>query len=39
MPLDNAFLLEVQRNGGATDADAGGPGASFMPLLGGPIDI
>jgi len=29
MPLDNAFAGEVQANGGATDADSGGPGASF----------
>jgi hypothetical protein len=29
MPLDNAFGLEVQANGGGTDAGSGGPGASF----------
>jgi hypothetical protein len=29
MLLDNAFLLEVQRSGGATNARSGGPGASF----------
>jgi len=31
MFLDNAFRGEAQRNGGATDARSGGPGASFMP--------
>jgi hypothetical protein len=29
MPLDNAFQAAVQANGGASDAGAGGPGASF----------
>jgi hypothetical protein len=31
MPLDNALAVEVQANGSAADASAGGPGASFMP--------
>jgi len=35
MLLDNAFEFEVQANGDATNASAGGPGASFMPKLGG----
>jgi hypothetical protein len=34
MLLDNAFAIEVQANGGATNACSGGPGASFMPKLG-----
>jgi hypothetical protein len=29
MFLDNALAVEVQANGGATDAGSGGPGASF----------
>ncbi len=29
MPLDNAFPVEVQANGGWSSAGSGGPGASF----------
>jgi hypothetical protein len=35
MLLDNAFDSEVQASGGCTNARSGGPGASFMPKLGG----
>jgi hypothetical protein len=34
MPLDSAFPIEVQANGGAVDAHSGGPSDSFMPKLG-----